>query len=253
MSTSDLAISVDNAEKAFGENRVLRGVTLSIRHGESFALIGSSGAGKSVMFKSILRLIRLDSGTILINGRNINESHGVDYSCIGVLFQEGALFDSMTIWQNVAFRLMRGNDRMPTARARSIAVEKLERVGLTAEVADLYPSELSGGMKKRASLARAIAADPEIIFFDEPTTGLDPIRATIINELIRDIVRESRATAVTITHDMQSVRIISDRAGLLHDGQLVWHGDSQSLESAKNPYLKQFVRGESEGPMKLTI
>ncbi len=253
MSTSDLAISVDNAEKAFGENRVLRGVTLSIRHGESFALIGSSGAGKSVMFKSILRLIRLDSGTILINGRNINESHGVDYSCIGVLFQEGALFDSMTIWQNVAFRLMRGNDRMPTARARSIAVEKLERVGLTAEVADLYPSELSGGMKKRASLARAIAADPEIIFFDEPTTGLDPIRATIINELIRDIVRESRATAVTITHDMQSVRIISDRAGLLHDGQLVWQGDSQSLESAKNPYLKQFVRGASEGPMKLTI
>ena len=252
-SAADPAIEIDGAEKAFGGNSVLRGFSLTVGRGESFALIGGSGVGKSVVMKSVLGLIPLDEGQIRINGKNIRDREGIAYSRIGMLFQEGALFDSMPVWQNVGFRLMRGKGRLASAKAKSMAIEKLERVGLSADVADLYPSELSGGMKKRAGLARAIAADPEIIFFDEPTTGLDPIRASVINELIRGIVRESKATAFTITHDMESVRIVSDRAGLLHDGKIVWLGDSKTLSDSSNPYLRQFVQGASTGPMKVSI
>ncbi len=250
---ADPAIRIEGAEKAFGDNRVLNGVSLTVSRGDCFAVIGGSGSGKSVLMKCVLGLIPLDKGRILIDGKDIRERDGIDYSRIGMLFQEGALFDSMPVWQNIGFRLMRGSGRMPAAKAKAVAIEKLERVGLGADVADQYPSELSGGMKKRAGLARAIAADPEFIFFDEPITGLDPIRASIINELIRGIVRESRVTAVAITHDMASVRTVSDRVGLLHGGEIVWTGPSEGLAGSDNPYLRQFITGSSDGPMTVAI
>jgi phospholipid/cholesterol/gamma-HCH transport system ATP-binding protein len=166
-----------------------------------------------------------------------------------MLFQGGALFDSMPVWQNVAFRLQRGAQKRPKAEAREIAIEKLRRVGLTPDVADLYPSELSGGMQKRVGLARAIAAEPEIIFFDEPTTGLDPIMSGVINDLIREIVTEMGATAVTITHDMRSVRAIADKVAMLHDGKIRWYGPAAEIDTADDPYLRQFVTGSAEGPI----
>ena len=250
---TDSIIELTDVEKSFGGNPVLSGVSLSIMPGESFALIGGSGVGKSVVMKCILGLLRPDKGRITVYGQDVRGRGEAIYSRIGMLFQEGALFDSMTVWQNVAFRLLRGRDKLPAAKAKATAIEKLERVGLAADTADLFPSELSGGMKKRAGLARAIAADPEIIFFDEPTTGLDPIRASMINDLIRGIVLETHATAVTITHDMDSVRKISNRAALLHAGRVVWSGSSDKLSTEGNPFVRQFVKGSSEGPMKVSI
>ena len=167
----------------------------------------------------------------------------------GMLFQGGALFDSLTVWQNVAFRLLRGSLKRPADEARAIALDKLRRVGLTEAVADLYPSELSGGMQKRVGLARAIAADPEIIFFDEPTTGLDPIMAGVINDLIREIVEEMGATAITITHDMSSVRAIADNVAMLHGGVIRWTGPVARLDDSGDPYVEQFVHGRAEGPI----
>jgi phospholipid/cholesterol/gamma-HCH transport system ATP-binding protein len=168
----------------------------------------------------------------------------------GMLFQGGALFDSMPVWQNVAFRLLRGSGKRPNAEAREIAIEKLRRVGLDADVADLYPAELSGGMQKRASLARAIAAEPDIIFFDEPTTGLDPIMAGVINALIREIVTEMGVTAITITHDMTSARTIADKVAMLHAGKIRWHGGVEHMDDATDPYLTQFIAGSPEGPIE---
>ena len=249
----DAIIELTDVEKSFGKNTVLSGVSLRIMPSESFAIIGGSGVGKSVVMKCILGLMRPDKGRIAVYGQDVRENGEAFYSRIGMLFQEGALFDSMTVWQNVAFRLLRGRDRMSSDQARATAIEKLERVGLAAETADLFPSELSGGMKKRAGLARAIAADPDIIFFDEPTTGLDPIRASMINDLIRGIVLETHATAVTITHDMDSVRKISDRAALLHAGKVVWSGSSNKLTTECNPFVRQFVEGSSTGPMEVSI
>lgn len=249
----DPIIELTDVEKSFGGNSVLSGVSLSIMPGESFALIGGSGVGKSVVMKCILGLLRPDKGRVAVYGREIHGNGEAVYSRIGMLFQEGALFDSMTVWQNVAFQLLRGRKKMPASKAKATAIEKLERVGLAADTADLFPSELSGGMKKRAGLARAIAADPEIIFFDEPTTGLDPIRASMINDLIRGIVLETHATAVTITHDMDSVRRISNRAALLHAGKVVWSGSSDELATENNPFVRQFVEGSSEGPMKVSV
>jgi phospholipid/cholesterol/gamma-HCH transport system ATP-binding protein len=167
-----------------------------------------------------------------------------------MLFQGGALFDSLSVWQNVSFRLLRGSLKRPKAEAREIAIEKLRRVGLTPDVADLFPSELSGGMQKRVGLARAIAADPEIIFFDEPTTGLDPIMSGVINELIREIVTEMGATAMTITHDMTSVRAIADKVAMLHDGQIKWTGPVSQMDESGDPYLDQFIHGRAEGPIE---
>ncbi|MCY3877679.1 MAG: ATP-binding cassette domain-containing protein [Rhodobacteraceae bacterium] len=250
---TDPVIELTEVGKSFGSNRVLRNISLTVGHGESFALIGSSGTGKSVAIKCILGLMRPDTGRISLFGRETGGRDAAMYDRIGMLFQEGALFDSMCVWHNVAFRLMRGERKLAPARAKEIAVRKLERVGLGAETADLYPSELSGGMKKRVGLARAIATDPELIFFDEPTTGLDPIRATMINDLIRGIVTESGATAVTITHDMGSVMKISNRAGLLHAGEIVWLGSSDTLKTESNPFIRQFVEGSSEGPISVAI
>jgi len=243
-------IALTDVHKAFGPKQVLRGLTLDVAKGESCVIIGGSGTGKSVCLKCILGLVAPDRGTITVGGQEVTRGDRDAFLArFGMLFQGGALFDSMSVWQNVAFRLLHGAQKRPKAEARDIAVEKLRRVGLTPDVADLYPSELSGGMQKRVGLARAIAAEPEIIFFDEPTTGLDPIMSGVINDLIREIVTELGVTAVTITHDMSSVRVIADRVAMLHDGKIRWHGPTDQIDTAPDPYLRQFVSGSAQGPI----
>lgn len=244
-------ITLENVHKAFGANKVLQGVDLHIPKGESMVIIGGSGTGKSVALKSVLGLVVPDSGTILVDGVDVNATDRDAFLArFGMLFQGGALFDSLPVWQNVAFRLLRGSLKRPKQDAREIAIEKLRRVGLKPETADQFPSELSGGMQKRVGLARAIAADPEIIFFDEPTTGLDPIMSGVINELIREIVVEMGATAMTITHDMTSVRAIADKVAMLHEGRIQWTGPVADMDAAQNPYLDQFIHGRATGPIE---
>jgi phospholipid/cholesterol/gamma-HCH transport system ATP-binding protein len=243
-------IELAGVHKAFGANRVLRGVDLRVEQGSSMVVIGGSGTGKSVLLKCILGLVTPEAGSIRVAGEVANRaSREAFLARFGMLFQGGALFDSLPVWQNVAFRLLRGAMKRPAAEARDIAVEKLRRVGLQPEVAELYPAELSGGMQKRVGLARAIAAAPQIIFFDEPTTGLDPIMAGVINELIREIVVEMGATAVTITHDMRSVRAIADHVAMLHDGVIRWTGTVAQIDATPDPYVHQFVNGLGHGPI----
>lgn len=242
-------IELSGVTKSFGSNHVLRGVDLRVGRGESLVVIGGSGTGKSVLLKCILGLVRPDAGTITVNGAQVAAAREEFLAHFGMLFQGGALFDSLSVWQNVAFRLLRGPARRPKAEARAIAVEKLKRVGLGPEVADLFPAELSGGMQKRVGLARAIATDPAVIFFDEPTTGLDPIMAGVINDLIRGVVSEMGATAITITHDMSSVRAIADRVAMLHAGKLRWQGPIAELDTTSDPYVTQFIHGRAEGPI----
>ena len=243
-------IAVEGLWKAFGDTPVLRGVSLQVAAGESRVVIGGSGTGKSVLLKCILGLVDADAGTVSVEGRPLTQGNRAAFlDRFGMLFQGAALFDSLPVWQNVAFRLLRGAAKRPRDEARVIAVEKLRRVGLSPEVADLYPAELSGGMQKRAGLARAIAADPEIIFFDEPTTGLDPILAGVINDLIREIVTEMGATAITITHDMTSVRAIADRVAMLHDGVIQWQGTVEEMDVTPDPCVSQFIHGRAQGPI----
>ncbi|SDN36867.1 phospholipid/cholesterol/gamma-HCH transport system ATP-binding protein [Lutimaribacter pacificus] len=243
-------ITLTGVHKTFGTNRVLRGVDLTIDSGTSMVIIGGSGSGKSVLLKCILGLVKHDSGTIALDGQDVTRADRDAFLArFGMLFQGGALFDSLPVWQNVAFRLLRGSLKRPKSEAREIAIEKLRRVGLTPDVADKFPAELSGGMQKRVGLARAIAAEPEIIFFDEPTTGLDPIMAGVINDLIREIVTEMGATAMTITHDMTSVRAIADNIAMLHDGVIKWTGPVTRLDDSGDPYLDQFIHGRAEGPI----
>ena len=243
-------IALREVTKSFGRNAVLRGVTLDIPSGQSMVIIGGSGTGKSVLLKCILGLVRPDGGTITLDGLDVTKvERDAFLSRFGMLFQGGALFDSMRVWENVAFRLLRGTAKHSKAEAREIAIEKLRRVGLTPDVAELYPAELSGGMQKRVGLARAIAAEPEIIFFDEPTTGLDPIMAGVINELIREIVTEMGATAMTITHDMSSVRAIADKVAMLHAGVIQWTGTVGEMDATPDPYVQQFIHGRAEGPI----
>lgn len=244
-------IELSAVTKSFGQNHVLRGVDLVIPKGSSMVVIGGSGTGKSVLLKCILGLVRHDGGTITLDGQDVTRAERDPFLArFGMLFQGGALFDSLRVWENVAFRLMRGHLKRPKVEAREIAVEKLRRVGLGPQVADLYPSELSGGMQKRVGLARAIAAEPEIIFFDEPTTGLDPIMSGVINELIREIVVEMGATAMTITHDMTSVRAIADRVAMLHGGVIRWTGPVAEMDATPDPYVQQFIHGRATGPIE---
>ncbi len=244
-------IRMDGIHKAFGSNRVLRGMDLSISRGSSMVIIGGSGTGKSVALKSILGLIKPDAGAIYVDGKPAGSGDRDAFLArFGMLFQGGALFDSLPVWKNVAFRLQRGALKRPADEARAIAIEKLRRVGLKSDVADRFPAELSGGMQKRVGLARAIAAEPEIIFFDEPTTGLDPIMSGVINDLIREIVVEMGATAMTITHDMSSVRAIADTVAMLHDGVIKWVGPVADLDQSGDPYLDQFIHGRAEGPIE---
>ena len=244
-------ITFENIHKSFGPNHVLRGVNLTVEPGESMVVIGGSGTGKSVLIKTVLGLVQPDKGRILVDGQDVTKvKRDAFLSRFGMLFQGGALFDSMPVWQNVAFRLQRGALKRPAAEAREIAIEKLRRVGLAPEVADRFPAELSGGMQKRVSLARAIAAEPEIIFFDEPTTGLDPIMSGVINELIREIVVEMGVTAMTITHDMTSVDTIADKVAMLHRGTIQWCGPRAQMAQSGDPHVDQFVNGRAEGPIE---
>ena len=244
-------ITFENIHKSFGSNHVLRGVNLTVEPGESMVIIGGSGTGKSVLIKTVLGLVQPDKGRILVDGQDVTKvKRDAFLSRFGMLFQGGSLFDSMPVWQNVAFRLQRGALKRPAAEAREIAIEKLRRVGLAPEVADRFPAELSGGMQKRVSLARAIAAEPEIIFFDEPTTGLDPIMSGVINELIREIVVEMGVTAMTITHDMTSVDTIADKVAMLHRGTIQWCGPRAQMAQSGDPHVDQFVNGRAEGPIE---
>jgi phospholipid/cholesterol/gamma-HCH transport system ATP-binding protein len=244
-------IRMENVKKSFDDNHVLQGMNLEIPKGTSMVIIGGSGTGKSVALKCILGLIKPDSGMIYVDGKDASKGDRDAFLArFGMLFQGAALFDSLPVWQNVAFRLLRGSLKRPTDEAREIAIEKLRRVGLKSNVADRFPSELSGGMQKRVGLARAIAAEPEIIFFDEPTTGLDPIMSGVINDLIREIVTEMGATAMTITHDMTSVRAIADNVAMLHDGVIQWTGPVGQMDASGDPYLEQFISGSAEGPIE---
>nr|WP_170310798.1 ATP-binding cassette domain-containing protein [Paracoccus endophyticus] len=239
--TPSPVIETRGLAKAFGPNRVLDGVDLDLARGESLVVIGGSGSGKSVLLRTVLGLEEADAGTIRLNGALATAPVRARFmQDFGMLFQTAALFDSLPVWRNVAFRLLRA---MPAPAARARAIEKLARVGLGPEVADRMPSDLSGGMRKRVGLARAIAADPGVLFFDEPTTGLDPQRAAGINALIRGIVTETGATAVTITHDMDSVRAIADRVAMLDAGRLRWQGPVADMDSAGDPVLRAFVEG----------
>lgn len=242
--------------KSFGAKTVLNGIDLDIGIGESVVIIGGSGIGKSVTLKCILGLLTPDGGTIEIDGRNIARLRGSERKRImnsfGMLFQGSALFDSMTVWENVAFGLTQGQG-VSRRRAKDIAIEKLADVGLGTDVAELSPAELSGGMQKRVALARAIATEPAIIFFDEPTTGLDPIMADVINDLIVKCVRELGATALSITHDMRSARKIADRITMLYKGKLIWTGPTASIDTSGNPYVDQFINGRAEGPIRMEL
>jgi len=249
-------IQLIGVKKRFGSKVVLDGVDLTIEPRSSLVIIGGSGTGKSVTIKSILGIIRPDEGTILIDGEDITHIKGAARDKVmkkfGMLFQGGALFDSIPVWENVAFGLIQGRG-MKRAQARDIAIQKLAKVGLTADVGDLFPVELSGGMQKRVGLARAIAADPEIIFFDEPTTGLDPIMADVINDLIASTVKDVGATALSITHDMASARKISDRIAMLYGGKIIWQGPTAEIDKSGNPYVDQFINGRAEGPIKMAV
>lgn len=238
--------------KRFGDRAVLDGLDLSVAPGKSLVIIGGSGQGKSVTIKTALGLMRPEGGQIELDGQNVvglSESQRRKlFSRIGVLFQGAALFDSLSIWENVAFRLLNA-DGVPRKQARERAIEALEQVRLDPAVADRFPSELSGGMQKRAGLARAVVAQPEILFFDEPTTGLDPITAAAINQLISDQVRRLGSTAVSITHDLASAQTIGDEIAMLHGGKIVWRGPAADLHVTDNPYVSQFVEGRPDGPI----
>ncbi|MEL6316963.1 MAG: ATP-binding cassette domain-containing protein [Pseudomonadota bacterium] len=244
-------IELRGVKKRFGSKVVLDGVDLRVERGESLVIIGGSGTGKSVTLKCVLGLLEPDAGEVWVDGERVDGRRRGDQLLrrFGMLFQGAALFDSMRVWENVAFRLLQERSSARDA-CRDLAVEKLRRVGLSAETADLYPAELSGGMQKRVGLARAIAANPEIIFFDEPTTGLDPIMSGVINSLIDELVSEMGATTMTITHDMTSVRAIADTVAMLHGGKIRWMGPMRDMDHADDPYLRQFISGRPDGPIE---
>ncbi|MGB0750194.1 MAG: ABC transporter ATP-binding protein [Magnetospiraceae bacterium] len=256
MTDKPAKIALAGVKKAFGPKVVLDGLDLTVGVGESVVIIGGSGTGKSVCLKCILGLLRPDAGTITVDGDSTVGLRGKKRdrinSKIGMLFQGAALFDSLPVWENVAFGIL-AEKRAGRREAREIAEAKMAQVGLDGRVADLFPSELSGGMQKRVGLARAIATDPEIIFFDEPTTGLDPIMADVINDLIVKVTREMGATALSITHDMASARKIADRIAMLYEGRIIWDGSPAVIDSADNPFVDQFIHGRADGPIKMAV
>jgi phospholipid/cholesterol/gamma-HCH transport system ATP-binding protein len=249
---TDYKIQMKDVYKSFGDKHVLNGIDLNIEKGTSMVVIGGSGSGKSVTLKCILGLIQPDSGSILIDGQettNLNEKDRDNLmKKFGMLFQGGALFDSLPVWENVGFGLIHA-EGMDKKDAHDIAIEKLKAVGLGSKVADLYPAELSGGMQKRVSLARAIATNPEIIFFDEPTTGLDPIMADVINDLIVKCVKDLGATALTITHDMAAVRKIADNVSMIYEGKIIWSDSIKHLDRSGSAFVDQFIHGRADGPI----
>ena len=242
--------------KSFGPKKVLQGIDLAVAPRESVVVIGGSGTGKSVLLKCILGLIQPDSGAIHVDSEETTTLGSRERERVmrkfGMLFQGGALFDSLRVWENVAFGPIQ-SDGMAPQKARDVALAKLGAVGLGPEIGELFPSELSGGMQKRVALARAIAREPEIIFFDEPTTGLDPIMADVINDLIVKCVSDLGATAVSITHDMASARKIGHRIAMLHEGRLIWQGPVGEIDRSGDPRVDQFIHGRAEGPIQMQV
>ncbi|MEM1086809.1 MAG: ATP-binding cassette domain-containing protein [Pseudomonadota bacterium] len=246
-------LALDNIHKSFGANKVLQGVTLDVAPGKSLVILGGSGSGKSVMLKNALGLMTPDQGTILFDGEDVTHDQGAGREAqrarMGMLFQSAALFDSLTVWENVAFRLINA-DGVGRREAKERAIETLKQVRLGSDVADLTPAEISGGMQKRVGLARAIITKPDLIFFDEPTTGLDPITADAINDLIVEQTKALGAAAVSITHDMASARKIADEIAMLYEGVIIWRGPASSIDESGNEYVDQFVHGRAEGPIQ---
>ncbi|MBL25945.1 MAG: ABC transporter ATP-binding protein [Rhodospirillaceae bacterium] len=253
---SDPKIRLRGVSKQFGPKVVLSGLDLDVPERESLVVIGGSGTGKSVMLKCILGLIHAEAGSIQVDGEETRDVRGRRRTKLmrkfGMLFQGGALFDSLRVWENVAFGLIQG-EHMKRRDAKGVALEKLAAVGLGEAVAELSPAELSGGMQKRVALARAIATEPEIIFFDEPTTGLDPIMSDVINDLIVQCVRDLGATALSITHDLASARKIADRIAMIHQGRIIWSGPVAEIDDSGNPYVDQFINGRAEGPIHMEV
>lgn len=256
MTDTPAKIQIRNLHMSFGSKVVLNGLDLKVGVGESVVVIGGSGVGKSVMLKCVLGLLEPEQGSICIDGEEVVGMSPKDRDRVmrkfGMLFQGAALFDSLPVWQNVAFGLVQAMG-MELQKAKEIALNKLAQVGLGPEVGELWPAELSGGMKKRVALARAIATDPEVIFFDEPTTGLDPIMGDIINDLVVKCVRELGATTLSITHDMASARKIADRIAMLHDGRIIWAGSVADIDHSNDAYVDQFIHGKAEGPIKMEV
>lgn len=249
-------ISLRDVHKSFGDKHVLRGINLDVPAGSSLVVIGGSGTGKSVMIKTILGLLKADAGSIKFDGvettsMSTREREAMQSRC-GMLFQGAALFDSLSVWENVAFGLIQGS-HLKRSLAKDVAIDALAKVGLGSDVALLDPAELSGGMKKRVGLARAIATQPEVIFFDEPTTGLDPIMADVINNLIVESVKELGATALSITHDMASATKIADTIAMIHGGQIIWLGSASDIDKSGNEFVDQFIHGRADGPIKMEV
>lgn len=240
---SETLIKISDLHKSFGNKVILDNLNLSIKEGESLTILGKSGIGKSVLIKHIAMILEADSGDIEISGIKLKGIKRKDRKYLlnqmGYLFQGGALFDSISIWENVAFRFLR--EKMPRKKAKELAIEALDDVGLAPEIAILNPSELSGGMQKRAALARAVITKPKIIFFDEPTTGLDPIMADVIDELILKMTKKLGATGITITHDIASVRKIADRVAMLDQGKIIWLGTKEEIDNADNDLMNSFM------------
>lgn len=249
-------LELKGVQKSFGSNHVLRGVDVDVAPGRSLVVLGGSGSGKSVMLKNALGLMTPDAGKILFDGKDVTKDQGKAREAmrarVGMLFQSGALFDSLTVWENVAFRLLNA-DRMKRTDAKEQAVETLKKVRLGASVADLRPAEISGGMQKRVALARAIITEPDLIFFDEPTTGLDPITADAINDLIIEQVKALGAAAVTITHDMASARKVADEIAMLFEGKIIWRGPASEIDRSGNDHVDQFVHGRADGPIQPSL
>ncbi|HEX4079759.1 MAG TPA: ATP-binding cassette domain-containing protein [Rhizomicrobium sp.] len=249
-------VELRGVKKRFGSKVVLDGLDLVIPRGESLVVIGGSGTGKSVMIKCVLGILHAEAGQIFVDGQEVTHLRGRRRDAVlgqfGMLFQGSALFDSLPVWENVAFGLIQGRG-LSRARAKEIAIDRLAKVGLGPEVGALWPAELSGGMQKRVGLARAIAAEPDIIFFDEPTTGLDPIMADVINDLIVSTVKDLGVTALSITHDIASARKISSRIAMLYQGRIIWQGPTAEIDSSGNPFVDQFIHGRAEGPIKMEI
>ena len=254
--SSNTKLELSGVYKSFDTNHVLQGVDLSIEKGKSLVVIGGSGTGKSVMIKCALGLLKPDNGSIKVDGSETVNLKGKHRDRMmdkfGMLFQGAALFDSLKVWENVSFALIQSR-KMKRKEAKELAIEKLRAVGLPARVADLYPAELSGGMQKRVGLARAIASNPEIIFFDEPTTGLDPIMADVINDLIVETSKGLGATTLSITHDMASARKIADDIAMIYHGKIIWRGAASEIDNSGNEFVEQFISGQASGPIRMEL
>lgn len=250
------AINLQNVTKNFGANHVLRGIDLDIPAGGSVVVIGPSGTGKTVLLKTLIGVYAPDGGSLTVDGTEVIGLDGVArralYGRFGMLFQKSGLFDSLPVWENVAFRLLQ-QDGMRRKDARDRAIEKLGLVGLAPGEADLFPSELSGGMQKRVGIARAMAADPDVLLLDEPTAGLDPIMSNIINDLILEVMEKTGATVVSVNSDMRGAARTAQTAAMVYDGRFIWTGPTADMQDSGNEYVDQFVNSRAEGPIPTIV